>query len=301
MIDVLSELVTLAGLTKGAIVIGIIAISEVAHWVLRSRAKAEYDASKKVITAFTEIEAASLAYYRKRQMLGILRAATYVAAILFAALLYDIQTFGFLALALSALVIIQKENINSLFAYVFVLSNFHVGDDIRIGEWLGEIVRVTPLQTVLSGKEENGESNGQRIVIPNYKLVSEIVTEQELKSNTYRRIVVRALYEHGTFDVEFSVFVQRVRAFLDEFLPKRNLDQVGNFRSFAGAQYKLSFEYDENGRILVRIAFISRPHDVTGRREEIIKFVEEMRSKKKPKRQKDTSREDQKASELLDQ
>jgi len=131
--------------------------------------------------------------------------------------------------------------------------------------------------------------------------VSEIVTEQELKSNTYRRIVVRALYEHGTFDVEFSVFVQRVRAFLDEFLPKRNLDQVGNFRSFAGAQYKLSFEYDENGRILVRIAFISRPHDVTGRREEIIKFVEEMRSKKKPKRQKDTSREDQKASELLDQ
>jgi len=301
MMDVLSELVTLAGLTKGAIVIGIIAISEVAHWVLRSRAKAAYDASKKVITAFTEIEAASLAYYRKRQMLGILRAATYVAAILFAALLYDIQTFGFLALAFSALVIIQKENINSLFAYVFVLSNFHVGDDIRIGEWLGEIVRVTPLQTVLSGKEENGESNGQRIVIPNYKLVSEIVTEQELKSNTYRRIVVRALYEHGTFDVEFSVFVQRVRAFLDEFLPKRNLDQVGNFRSFAGAQYKLSFEYDENGRILVRIAFISRPHDVTGRREEIIKFVEEMRSKKKPKRQKDTSREDQKASELLDQ
>ena len=80
MMDVLSELVTLAGLTKGAIVIGIIAISEVVHWVLRSRAKAAYDASKKVITAFTEIEAASLAYYRKRQMLGILRAATYVAA-----------------------------------------------------------------------------------------------------------------------------------------------------------------------------------------------------------------------------
>ena len=301
MIDVLSELITLAGLTKGAIVVGIIAVSEVVHWVLRTRAKAAYDAAKKEITAFTEIEAASLAYYRKRQMLGIVRAATYVAAILFAALLYDIQTFGFLALALSALVIIQKENINSLFAYIFVLSNFHVGDDIRIGDKLGEIVRISPLQTVLSGKDDNGEYNGERLSIPNYKIVTENVSVQELKSNTYRRIVIRAVYDRTSYDVDFGEFVERARAFLNEFLPKRNLDQVGNFRSFAGAQYKMNFEYDEQGHIVVRIAFISRPHDVANRKEEIIEFLEGMRSKKKLKRQKDTAREDQKASELLDQ
>ena len=63
----------------------------------------------------------------------------------------------------------------------------------------------------------------------------------------------------------------------------------------------MNFEYDEQGHIVVRIAFISRPHDVANRKEEIIEFLEGMRSKKKLKRQKDTAREDQKASELLDQ
>lgn len=296
-----TELVTMAGVAKGVLVLAMILFSEGTLLVLRTRAKSAYEAAKKEVTGFAGIEAASLVYYRRRQMLGIARFCTYLLAALLAALLYNFQTFGVLALALSALVIIQKENINSLFAYVFVLSNFNVGDDIRIGDILGEVVRVTPLQTILSGKEENGESNGQRIVIPNYKVVTETVSEQELKSNTYRRIVIRAVYEHGAYDVDFGEFVKRTRAFLDEFLPKRNLDQVGNFRSFAGAQYKMNFDYDETGKIIIRIAFISRPHDVADRKEQIIEFFERMRTTKKPKRPKDGPREEQKASELLDQ
>lgn len=289
-----ADIAMFIGVAKGGAVIALLVISELVLWAVRAQARRTYHAARAKVTNVADIEAISIAYYRRRQMIGIVRASVFLAALLLGAFLYDFQTFGVLALALSALVIIQKENINSLFAYVFVLSNFRVGDDIKVGDYLGEVVRVSPLQTVLSGKEENGEYNGQRIVIPNYKLVTESVQEQELKSDTYRRIVIRAVYEYGTYDVDFGEFVKRIRAFLDEFLPKRGLEQVGNFRSFAGVQYKMNFDYDETGKIVVRIAFISRPHDVSDRKEQIIEFIEGMRTKKKRKM---TAREEQKEFE----
>jgi hypothetical protein len=210
-------------------------------------------------------------------MLGIVRATLLFIYGLTAVLLYDIQAFSFLALALGALVVIQKENINSLFAYLFVLSNYNVGDDVRVKETLGEIVRISPLQTVIVGKEESGEYSGKRIGIPNYLFQAEQVEVQELRADTYRRIIIRAVYHQDEYGVDFNEFLNKIRAFLDDFLPKRNLNQVGSFRSFAGAQYKLNFDYDEDGYIVVRIGFISRPHDVIDRKEQIIEFIEALR------------------------
>jgi Mechanosensitive ion channel len=279
MIDVVAQFATITGLAKGGVVVAIIILTEIVIWFLRARAHVSYEALKKDVANLADIENVSLSYYRKRQMLGIVRASVWLFAILLAALLYDFQTFSVLALGLGALVIIQKENINSLIAYIFVLSNFNVGDDIRVNDLLGEIVRISPLQTTLSGKDDNGEYNGQRVSVPNYKLLLENVRVQELKSDTYRRIVLKVVYEHGEYDVPFAEFIKRTRAFLDEFLPKRNLNQVGSFKSFAGTQYKINFEYDEDGRIVIRVAFISRPHDVVDRKEHIIEFLEGMRIK----------------------
>lgn len=280
MIDILSQFATIAGLAKGGAVLTVIALTESVLWILRMRAQRVYEMLKKDVSSLADVETVSITYFRKRQMLGIVRAGLWLFAILLAALLYDVQTFSVLALALGALVVIQKENINSLFAYIFVLSNFNVGDDIRVNDLLGEIVRISPLQTTLSGKEDNGEYNGQRVSVPNYKLLLENVRVQELKSDTYRRIVLKAIYAHDEYEVAFGEFIKKIRVFLDEFLPTRNLNQVGNFRSFAGAQYKMNFDYDEDGRIVVRIAFISRPNDIVDRKEQIIEFIEGMRGKK---------------------
>lgn len=280
MIDIVSQFATIAGLAKGGAVLTVIALAEVVLWFLRLRAQSSYETLKKDVASLADVETVSITYFRKRQMLGIVRAVLWLFVVLLAALLYDIQTFSVLALALGALVVIQKENINSLFAYIFVLSNFNVGDDIRVNDLLGEITRISPLQTTLSGKEDNGEYNGQRVSVPNYKLLLENVRVQELKSDTYRRIVLKAIYAHEEYEVAFGEFIQKIRGFLDEFLPKRNLNQVGNFRSFAGAQYKMNFDYDEDGRIVVRIAFISRPHDIVDRKEQIIEFIEGMRKVK---------------------
>jgi small-conductance mechanosensitive channel len=215
---------------KGSAVLLLLLISEALLWYSRVKISREYTAAKKNVANLADIESVSLIYYRKRQMLGVVRAGVFLVAILFTALLYDFQTFGVLALALSALVIIQRENINSLIAYFFVLSNFNVGDDIRLGDALGEIVRVSPFQTVLNGKEDNGEYNGRLISIPNYKILIENVTKQELKSDTYRRIILKVVYENESYAVNFGEFIRKTRSFLDDFLPKRHLGEVGNFR-----------------------------------------------------------------------
>jgi hypothetical protein len=148
---------------------------------------------------------------------------------------------------------------------------------VQVTDTLGEIVQITPLQTVLSGKDDTGDYNGRRISVPNYKLNSKTIVLQDLKTDTYRRIVLKVLFRNDEFTVNFSEFLTKLRIFLDEFLPKRNLNQVGNFRSFAGVQYKLNFDYDEEGRIVLRLAFISRPHDVVDRKEKIIEFIEQLR------------------------
>ncbi len=272
-----NEIAIVIGVLKGGIIIFSFCVSEIILWVMRRRLSRRYEMDRSAVLSAAEVEPISLAYYRKRQMLGIVRASLLFLYALTAVLLYDIQAFSFLALALGALVIVQKENISSLFAYVFVLSNYNVGDDVRIKDTLGEVVRISPLQTILAGKEDNGEYNGKRSGIPNYLFLTEHVATQELKSNTYRRIVIRAVYTTHEYSVDFSEFLNKIRAFLDEFLPKRNLNEVGSFRSFAGLQYRLNFDYDEDGDIAVRIAFISRPHDVADRKEQIIEFIESLR------------------------
>lgn len=278
MMDVLQEILTIGGIVKGGSVIFILLISETVLFILRQRLSRAHHIEQKNAGSSAEAEDLASAYYRKRQVLGLIRAGVLLVALLIAALLYDIQAFGVLALALGAIVVVQKENINSLVAYFFVLSNFKVTDDIKVGDTLGEIVRISPFMTVLAGKEDNGESNGQLIHIPNYRLITETVRQQELKSTTYRRVVIRAVYIPGQFSVNFDEYLTQARVFLDEFLPKRGLDRVGNFRSFAGSQYKINFDYDEDGYIAVRIAFISRPYDVVDRKEQIIEFLESMRT-----------------------
>lgn len=273
----MEELTSLATLIKSGALVVFFILSEIILFIARKRLSYWYDGAKKTVKEMKEIEELSLVYLRKRQLFGIVRAAVIALTLLTGVLLYDIQAFSFLALALGALVIIQKENISSLVAYPFVISNYNVGDDIRIKDSLGELIRISPLHVLLAGKEENGEYNGKRTSIPNFLFLNEQVSVQELKSDTYRRIIIRPVYNKAEYGTDFDTFLEKIRIFLDEFLPRRDLNQVGTFRSFAGAQYKLNFDYDEKGNIALRIAFISRPHDVVDRKERIIEFIESLR------------------------
>ena len=230
-----------------------------------------------------EVQKVSIAYFRRRQILEVVRAVLLLISILIGVLFYNIQAFSFLALALGAVVINQKENLNSIVAYFFLLANYNVGDDIGmmvgLHDSLGEITRISLFHTIIAGKDDNGEYNGKRISIPNYQFLLNPTEQQELKADTYRQVIMRIPYSTATYQIGFDEFLVNVRAFLDELLPKRNLTQVGSYRGFAGAQYKINFDYNDTGVIEVRLAFISRPRDTTKRKESIVTFFEGLKAR----------------------
>ena len=268
----------LGALIKGSVLILFLAISQGMVWFLKFRLRRRYQYDTKDLSNMEEVQAVSLAYFRRRQILDVFRAVLLLLGFLFGVLFYNIQAFSFLALALGAVVINQKENLNSIIAYFYLLSNYNVGDDIGTMGTLGEIVRISLFHTVLAGKEENGEYNGKRVTIPNYQFLLNIIERQDLKTDTYRMVIMNIVYEKGTFGMEFDAFLNKMRVFLDELLPKRNLTQVGSYRGFAGSQYKINFDYNDAGVIIVHLSFISRPRDTIKRKESIVTFLESLKA-----------------------
>ena len=247
-------------------------------WFLKFRVRRRYQYETKDLTSLDEVQAVSLVYFRRRQILDIIRALLLMLTALIGVLFYNIQAFSFLALALGAVVLNQKENINSIIGYFYLLSNYNVGDDIGIIGTLGEIVRVGLFQTILAGKDANGEYNGKRVSVPNYQFLLNVIDRQDLKTNTYRQVVVQIPYARATFGMSFDEFLGKLRPYLDELLPKRNLARVGSYRGFAGSQYKINFDYNDAGLLIVNIAFVSRARDAIERKESILIFIEGLKT-----------------------
>jgi hypothetical protein len=267
----------IADLVKGSLLVIFLIASQGLIALLKFRLRRRYQYDTQDLANLDEIQAVSLAYFRRRQILDIIRAFLLILTILVAVLFYNAQAFSFLALALGAVVLNQKENINSVIGYFYLLANYNVGDDISIINNLGEIVRVGLFQTILAGKDASGEYNGKRVSIPNYQFLLSVIDRQDLKANTYRQIVIRVPYAKLVFGISFEDFLSKLRPHLDELLPKRNLTRVGSYRGFAGTQYKIDFEYTDATSAIVSIAFVCRARDAAERKENIFTFVESLK------------------------
>ena len=267
-----------ASLLKASVIIVFLIISQAVVALLKYRLRRRYAYDAKDLSNLDEVQAVSLAYFRRRQILDVVRALLLLLTLLLGVLFYNIEAFSFLALALGAVVLNQKENINSIIGYFYLLANYKVGDDIGIIGTLGEIVRVGLFQTILAGKDEHGEYNGKRVSVPNYQFLLNVIERQDLKTNTYRPVIMNIPYTKAIYQVDFDEFLKKLRSFLDELLPTRNLTHVGSYRGFAGSQYKINFDYNDSGTIMVRISFISRPRDAVARKERIVTFLEQLKS-----------------------
>jgi len=269
----------LSGLVKGAALLLFLILSQGIIAFLKFRLRRRFAYDTKDLSNMEEIQEASLSYFRRRQILDVFRAVLLLLVFFAGVLFYNIQAFSFLALALGAVVINQKENINSVIAYFYLLSNYNVGDDIGTMGSLGEIVRISLFHTILAGKEADGEYSGARITIPNYQFLLNTTEQRDLKADTHRQVVMRVVYTKEMYPVAFDEFLKRMDAYLHELLPKRTLTQVGRYRGFAGAHYKINFDYNEAGTIVVVISFVSRPRDITKRKEGIVMFLEGLKEK----------------------
>lgn len=277
MIEILSQKPVIAAM----VLVGMFLAFESLLRYAKHKLKQEFENKKDGAEDARDVEQMSLRYNKRAQVVDLMRLAAVVFLLLLGSLLYDVQLFSYLLVALGALILALRETVNSLFGYLFVLSHYEIGDDVRVNGTLGEIVRIKPILTSLAGKDDNGEYNGKLIHVPNFFFLNNPVERQELKTDNYRRVVIQAVYNSESFGISFSDWLKKTKDFLDDELPMRKLEHVGNYRGFSGTRYKMNYDYDEDGEVLIKISFIADPAKALARKEKIVAFIESLRSTKK--------------------
>lgn len=237
--------------------------------------KKKYSTKKSIIDSLEDTEKESLEYFSKIQQLDIYKYSFYFILTALFLLYFDIKAFSFFAVALGAIIIALKDPILSFISHFFLLSRYRIGDDIRVIDALGEIISIRPLYTGIAGKEENGEYNGKLFYIPNYYFFQNIVEFQELKSDDYRLVKMEFLWRKKDYKKSFEYWVVEFKSKLDNLLPQRTLKEVGNYKSFAGVRYKINYEHNDRGYVVIKLSFISMPtYNIIEKKEDIINFLE---------------------------
>lgn len=236
-----------------------------------------YRHKKELIHSSEEAESTSLDYFSKLQTADITKIVFYVVFFVIILFIADVRSYSFLAVTIGAFIISIRAYLLSLIAYLYILANFTIGDDIKVESVLGEIVSIRPLTTSVAGKDEHGDFDGGLHHIPNSKFIKEIVERQEIKNNTYRRVTLQVLYSQESFEQKFSVWLPNLKNYLDKTLTKRSLKDVGNYKSYSGIRYKIHYDYNDDGEIVVSISFISRTKNAAMRKEEVIGHIETTR------------------------
>lgn len=266
---------------KSGIVFSIIAFLIICELILRfskRKISQEYKTSVEVTERFGDIEGASLTYYRMNQHIDIARVIVISLGISALIFVFNVQAFSVLAVATGAFILVLREPISSFIAYFYVISVYDIGDDIRVKGFLGEIVRQRPLYTALAGKDDNGDYNGKLTLIPNSVLMNDVVEEQELKVDAYRRVSMPVYYIHNTFHEAYPEWNKKFREFLDGILPiRKTVGGVGNYKGYVGLRYKTRTDYTEKGDILITLSFISKPEKIANYKQQIVEYIESTR------------------------
>ena len=265
---------TLLHVINEGVIVGIVLVAELVIRYVRSVRRDTFNAAKMEAKNPRELEAVTLAQNKLNQFLGLIRLCVILSAIFLSILVYDIQAFSYFVIGVGALIVVLRESVMSVVAYFYLLVAYEVGDDIKVGDSLGEISRVSPLYTSIIGKEENGEYNGKLVNIPNYLFLQQKVERQELKTTNYRRTIILWTYHRDHAKAEFADIIPKVRAFLDHLLPVRHADEIGFFRNYAGRRYRLGLDFNADGFPTIKITFVAHPDDTGALRENIIGFLE---------------------------
>lgn len=254
-----------------------IIFSELVLRTYLSTIRARFNSAQKGLTDDTEIEKVSLEYYSKKQRVILARSLIILLAFIFGVLYYDIRSFGFLAVAIGAIIMTFKETVVSAISYFYVLRNYKIGDDIKIAGVRGEILNIRPTYTTLLGKEDDSENNARVTVIQNYRFVSDPVERLGMRSNDYLLASISIPFEPKYFDISFAEFIDKLKKHMDSVLPMRGFNNVGYYRSYAGVKYKVNYHYDGDARVVVDITFVSKPRRIVDRKEKIVVYAESLK------------------------
>ncbi len=253
-------------------------IIEVYLRIAKKKLKVKYKYNKDKVEDFEDMEKIWIEYYKKNQNLFVIRVVSIFIAIAVILVSFDVNAFNLLAVVAGATIIIFRDYIFSFITFFYIISIYKIGDDVKTDTILGEILRINPLYVAIAGKDEDGEYNGKLHRVPNSIFITQKIEAQELKADDYRRVMITAVFSTEKFMDGFSIWLDKVRNFLEETLPARTLERVGHFKGYLGVKYKINFDYNDKGDTVVRISFIARPPKNIELKEKIIEYIETLRN-----------------------
>ena len=263
--NILTNFVTSLHITHGEVVfflsvLSILFIEEVFRFIKSKMKKRIY--SKFAETNNPEATDFYIEYYRKSQVIDVVRVGLFIMVIVYVILTKAPSMFNFFAIATGAMIIIFKDFILSFIAFFFIISQYKIGDTIAIGDAKGEIIYIRPFYTGIIGRDERSEHTGELHILPNGKFFTDPVKKQELNVTSYRKHTLEIPYNPETFSDSFDVFLVKLEGFLNTKLPLRSAKGVGNYTSFIGCKYKLDFHYNDISSVHVCLSFVGRSNKI---------------------------------------
>ncbi|NVP17565.1 mechanosensitive ion channel [Candidatus Gracilibacteria bacterium] len=216
-------------------------------------------------------------YYKGKNIIKFLRLALVFTGIGSFILFKIPGVFSFLAIAVGAIIITFKEAILSFFGFFYISAHFRIGENIVFGDQnnaiRGEIIYINILNIGLIGKNENGEHNGQFYTVPNFKVIVDNVKREEIGIGKYRKDEFEIYFYNKLFKISYDEFLEKLKEFLDENLVKKNINNVGNYKTFIGYKYKLRFKYDKE-YLIIKIFMVEKQKAILDMQNKIALFVE---------------------------
>lgn len=250
---------------------------EIFLYFSKQNLRRKYKYNKNKVEDFEDMEKIWIEYYKKTQQLFITRIVALILGITIIFISSDIKALNILAIIAGTIIIVLRDYIFSFITFFYIISIYKIGDDIRNETILGEILRINPLYVAIAGKDDDGEYNGKLHRIPNSIFITQKIEMQELKTDDYRRVLLTVIYTRDKFKDSFNLWLIQAKNFLEETLPARNLERVGHFKGYLGVKYKLNYDYNDKGDVVVRISFIARPPKNVELKEKIVEYIESLR------------------------
>lgn len=234
--------------------------------------------SQKNISEIANIdEEDQLNYYKNKNVISFIRFWVLFFLITFYILHKLPNFFSFFAIAVWAIIITFKEIIQCFIWFFYISTQYKIWDDIIINDWKNEIrweiIYINILNIWLVWRDENWENNWQFYRVPNYKFFNDIIKKEDISLHKYKKEDLLIIYKKENYKIEFDDFIQELTNFLDEILPKRNIWNVWNFKTFVWYKYKMSFEYDKDW-LFIKVRFIVMPKNKFEIEKSIFSFVE---------------------------
>jgi len=216
-------------------------------------------------------------YYKKKQYIYTIRWIMRVVVILWFVLYHNPNVFAWLAIALWAFVISFGSVFLSLGVYLYLVSFYTPWQSVKVGDYTGEIISITPLYLKLLWRNESGEHTGELISIPNHQVWQYRISLIDLDLSAIQKTIIEIHYNYESYHLSFDEFVPTLKSFLDELFPVNTPKIAHHYKSYKWYKYKLSYDIDKEWRTIMGIWFLCKRSKTPEFKYKIVSFLERLK------------------------